>query len=198
MPPDLDQYQTTLRLWNVSESSAGVRIEAEADHRVDEKNWFAARYVYLIDPDGSLKVEYSIRPQVELGWVPEVGMEFDVPAELNTLHWLGLGPLDAYPNEKAAAIFGVWSERAGSGRAQGVKAEVAWAELTDAKGLGLRVTGSPFIRLAGGGTNPARLRLLSAVVGRSAKFNPPERPEYRLDVSPGRTFTGAFKIIGLK
>jgi beta-galactosidase len=198
MPPDLDQYKTDVKRWNLSESREGVRIEAEADHRADEKNWFTARYVYLIDPDSSLRIEYSIKPRVELRWVPEVGIEFEVPAELNTLRWLGLGPLDAYPNEKAAAIFGVWSEHAGSGGAQGVKAEVRWAELLDAKGAGLRVTGSPFIRLDGDGTKPARLRLLSAVVGRSAKFNPPERPEYRLDVSPGREFTGNFKIIGLK
>jgi beta-galactosidase len=198
MPPDLDRYETNVKAWNVSESGTGVRIEAEADHRVDEKNWFTARYVYLIDADGSLKVEYSIRPQVELTWVPEAGMEFEVSAELNTLRWLGLGPLDAYPNEKAAAIFGVWSERAGSGGAQGVKAEVTWAELSNAKGAGFRVTGSPFIRLDGDGTKPARLHLLSAVVGRSAKFNPPERPEYRLDVNPGRTFTGRFTIVGLK
>jgi hypothetical protein len=75
---------------------------------------------------------------------------------------------------------------------------VTWAELLDAKGAGLRVTGSPFIRLDGDGTKPARLRLLSAVAGRAAKFNPPERPEYRLDIFPDRTFTGGFKIIGLK
>ena len=182
MPPDLDQYKTDVKRWNVSESRDGVRIEAEADHRVDEKNWFTARYVYLIDPDSSLRVEYSIKPQVELGWVPEVGMEFAVPAELNTLRWLGLGPLDAYPNEKAAAIFGVWSEHAGSGGAPGVKAEVRWAELLDAKGAGLRVTGSPFIRLDGDGIKPGQLRLLSAVAGRASKFNPAERPEYRLDL----------------
>ena len=198
MPPDLDQYKTDVKRWNVSESKGGVRIEAEADHRVDEKNWFTARYVYLIDPDRSLHVEYSITAQAELGWVPEVGMEFEVPAELNRLRWLGLGPLDAYPNEKTATVFGLWSELAGSDGAQGAKAEVRWAELFDAKGTGLHVTGSPFIRLDGGGRKPARLRLLSAVAGRAAKFNPPERPEYRLDVFPGRTFTGRFEIVALK
>jgi len=198
MPPDLDQYKTEVERWNVSESRGGVRIEADALHRVDEKNWFTARYVYSIDPDASLRVEYSITAQAELGWVPEVGMEFEVPAELNTLRWLGLGPLDAYPNEKAAAIFGVWSQRAGSSAAQGVKAEVTWAELLDAKGAGLRVTGSPFIRLDSDRIKPARLRLLSAVTGRASKFNPPERHEYRLELSPVRTFTGGFRIAALK
>jgi beta-galactosidase len=198
MPPDLDQYKTNVKRWKVSEGKAGVRIEAEADHRVDEKNWFTARYVYLIDSDGSLRVEYTITPQVELGWVPQVGMEFEVAAEFNTLRWLGLGPLDAYPNEKAAAIFGVWSQRAGNSESHGVKAEVTWAELLDAKGAGLRVTSSPFIRLDGDGTKPGRLQLLSAVAGRAAKFNPPERPEYRLEVFPGRAFTGGFKIAALK
>lgn len=198
MPPDLDKYITNVKRWDISESRDGVRIDAEADHRVDERNWFTARYVYLINADGSLRVDYSITPHVELGWVPEVGMEFEVPAELNTLRWLGLGPLDAYPNEKAAAIFGVWSERAGSSEAQGVKAEVKWTELFDAKGAGLRLTGSPFIGFDGDGTKPGRLRLLSAVVGRASKFNPPESPEYRLDLSTARTFTGSFRIVGLK
>jgi beta-galactosidase len=108
MPPDLDKYITNVKRWDISESRDGVRIDAEADHRVDERNWFTARYVYLINADGSLRVDYSITPHVELGWVPEVGMEFELPAELNTLRWLGLGPLDAYPNEKAAVSFGVW------------------------------------------------------------------------------------------
>jgi beta-galactosidase len=198
MPADLDQYKTEVKRWNVSESREGVHIEAEADHRVDDKNWFTARYVYVIDRNGSLRIEYSITPHVELGWVPEVGMEFEVGTELNTLRWLGLGPLDSYPNENEAAIFGVWSEQSGSIGAQGVKAEVKWAELLDAKGAGLRVTGGRFIRLDGDGRKHARLRLLSAVAGRAAKFNRPEYPEYRLEVFPGKTFTGRLDIVLLR
>ena len=109
--------------------------------------------------------------------------------EINHLRWLGLGPLDAYPNEKAAAILGVWSQDLSNADANGVKA-TRWAELTQASGAGVRIAGSPYIRLEGG----SGLQALSAVAGRPSKRNRAEDPEQRLDVNPHSSFVGEFNL----
>ena len=46
-------------------------------------------------------------------------MELDTAAGLDKLRWLGLGPLDAYPNEKTAPIWAVYAGRAGSESREG-------------------------------------------------------------------------------
>jgi len=67
---------------------------------------------------------------------------------------------------------------------------VRWAELTSAEGSGLRVEGSPYIRLEG-----RNLRVLPSVVGRSEKGRRPETPEYRLDTGSAAAFQGAFSVM---
>ena len=108
--PDLNQYHTVVHSWKVTPSADEVRIEAEADYIVDAKDHFAVSYKYLIHQNGVLSVHYVVHPQVQARWLPFVGMALNTATVMNHVRWLGLGPLDAYPNEKAAAILGLWSE----------------------------------------------------------------------------------------
>ena len=186
--PDLNKYTTTVRSWKIGESTASVRIEAEADHQVNERNSFSTSFTYEIGRDGALRVEYSVRPRVEVQWLPEIGMELETAPGLDNLRWLGLGPLDAYPNEKTAPILGVYAGRVGSDTAKGVKA-IRWAELTSDHRVGVRVEGSPYVRAGG-----RALRVLPSVGGRSEKNRRPENPEYRLDAAPPASFVGSFSI----
>ena len=185
---DLNKYTTAVKSWKVTESGSGLRIEAEAEHTINEKNSFAVSYVYEVGRDGVLRVHYSVRPHVEMPWLPEIGMEFETAAGLDNLRWLGLGPLDAYPNEKMAPILGVYAGRAGSDTAKGTKS-ARWAEVTSDQRAGVRVEGSPYIRLEG-----RNLRVLPSVVGRSEKNRRPEAPEYRLDTGASAVFQGGFSV----
>jgi beta-galactosidase len=115
-------------------------------------------------------------------------MELDTAPGLDKLRWLGLGPLDAYPNEKTAPILGVYAGSAGSDAVKGNKA-IRWAELTSDQGVGVRVASSPYIRLEG-----RALRVLSSVAGRPEKGRRPEAPEYRLDTGPSAAFQGGFSL----
>jgi len=185
---DLNRYTTAVKSWKVTQGDSGVRIETEAEHTVNEKNSFAVSYAYGVGRDGVLRVNYTVRPRVQALWLPEIGMEFETAAGLDNLRWLGMGPLDAYPNEKAAPILGVYAGRAGSDALKGNKA-IRWAELTSDTHAGLRVEGSPYIRLEG-----RNLRVLPSVVGRSEKNRRPEAPEYRLDTGPSAVFQGSFSL----
>jgi beta-galactosidase len=165
-------------------------IDATAEHRVDDRNVFTADYQYRVLADGSLYVGYSIRPTIQAPWIPEAGMVLEGRADLDTLRWLGLGPLDAYPNLKMAAIFGLWTGHAGTETAQGTKAGVRWAELLDSAKTGFRVAGCDYVRLESAG----RVRVLSAVEGRPSKFRRPDPPTCRLDVGPDTVFRGSFVL----
>lgn len=187
--PDLNQYHTVVSAWHVGETANELRIEAVADHIVDRDDHFVALYTYLIHRDGVLSIHYSIQPQVQAKWLPFVGMTVRTAPGMNHLRWLGLGPLDAYPNEKAAAILGVWSGELGSADIAGVKA-TRWAELTATSGIGFKLTDCPYIRLEGG----SGLQALTSVVGRPSKKQRPENPEQRLETNPGSSFVGEFSI----
>jgi beta-galactosidase len=134
--PDLDKHTIRVKKWRATAGS----IEAETEHVADERNKFNVRWSYTPLADGSLKIAYAITPQVEVPWVPEAGLELKTDAGLDKLRWLGLGPLDSFPNLKAAVMFGVW--RLNAGEAAGVKSGVRWAELTMADNTGVRVEGT--------------------------------------------------------
>ena len=186
--PDLNQYKTAVKSWKLAESATDVRIEVEADNTVNQRNSFAVSYVYQIGRDGTLRVQYTVRPRVEVGFLPEIGMEIDTAAGLDKLRWLGLGPLDAYPNEKTAPILGVYTGSAGSETAKGTKA-IRWAELTSDQGAGVRMEESGYLRLEG-----RALRVLASVAGRPEKGRRPEAPEYRLDTGSSAAFQGAYSL----
>ncbi len=192
VPPDLNRYTTNVRSWNVAERADGVHIETEVEHRADERNKFSVRYNYHVTTSGALQVQYQVTPQVETGWLPEVGIELEIAPSLDEMRWSGLGILDSYPNESAAAMFGVWRARNGSSEIRGTKSGVEWAELRAANRSALRVTGSPYIRFDGTGREGGRVRLLTAVTGRSTKFKRPERSVWQLDAS--EVFKGGFTL----
>lgn len=187
--PDLNAYRTEVKSWKVTQTEGEVRIEASADHVVDAHNRFSASYAYVVREDGTLTVHYAIQPQVQARWLPFIGITLHTSPEIQHLRWLGLGPLDAYPNEKAAAILGVWSEDLSGAHAGEVKA-TRWTELTGKPGKGIRLEGSPWIRIDQGNS----LQALSAVAGRPSKRNRAEDPEQRLDVTPHASFVGEFRL----
>lgn len=192
-PPDFDKYTVKVRNWKITENGNEARLETEADYLIDERNRFVVRYDYRVLPDGTLHINYQIKPQVITGWLPEIGIEMETVSALDTMRWRGLGIWDAYPNQRAAAMFGVWQARAGTPEIYGVKSDVEKVELTEGKsGRGVSVVGSPFARFESDGKAAGRFRLLSAVVGRSTKFKRPERASWQLDAN--NTFEGEFTV----
>jgi beta-galactosidase len=187
--PDLNEYHTVVHSWKVTPSADEVRIEADADNVVDTKDHFAVSYTYVIHQNGVLTVHYAVHPQVQARWLPFVGMALQTAPGMNHARWLGLGPLDAYPNENAAAILGLWSEDLPNADLPAVKS-TRWAELTPTSGAGLHVEGSPYIRLG----DASGLEVLSAVAGRPSKRNRAEFPEQRLDVNDQSSFVGEFNL----
>jgi beta-galactosidase len=189
--PDLNAYKATVSDWSVTPGADGVAIRATVNYAVDDKNHFRVAYDYAVGNDGSLSVKYVVTPEVTVPWLPFVGMVATTAPALKQVRWLGLGPYDAYPNEKKASYLGVWSGAAASAAVAGTKA-TRWIEVTDASGHGLHIVNDGYMGVDP--DKPANLRVLSVVAGRPTKFGLAEDPAQQLKVTPGVSFVGQFSL----
>jgi beta-galactosidase len=180
--PDLNAYNANVTSWAVTPDGA---IKAVVTYAIDDKNHFQVAYDYAVTADGSLSVKYVVTPEVTAPWLPYVGMTATTAPELKRVRWLGLGPYDAFPNEKAASYLGIWPGAAGTKATR-------WIDVTDASGKGLHIVNDGYM-----GTDadkPGTIRILSSVAGRPTKFSLAEDPAQQLKVAPGVSFSGQFSL----
>ncbi len=99
-----------------------------------------AQLIYTVHPDGVVDVELSMERSDDVGELPEFGLLFTLPAELDILEWYGIGPKESYvdrPHGKLSVYRSrVWENMARYLVPQecGNKIGVRYAELTDEKG----------------------------------------------------------------
>jgi beta-galactosidase len=138
---------TEVQLSRVDESTATIVVRG-ALPLVDAK--YAA--TYTIREDGELTVKAEYQPGAKpLAMMPRFGMELVVAPGFERMTWYGRGPVETYV-DRAFERVGVYSSTVGAEwveysrpQANGNKADVRWVELTNAKGVGLRVEGAPLV-----------------------------------------------------
>jgi len=103
------------------------------------------------------RLHLTVRVEPDGTWtlpLPRLGLRMAGPAGLDQVTWFGLGPGEAYRDSRRAVRVG--RHRATVGELQtpyvfpqenGNRADVRWADITDASGSGLRVAGDPVIDL---------------------------------------------------
>jgi beta-galactosidase len=176
--------------WEVTESGQTVVITAETEYRQDDLNGVLCHMIYLISASGTLHVDLEVEPHLDVPEIPEIGIEFDVPAGLKSLTWLGEGPIDSLPGKSEATYFGWWKAAPGESVAQGTKSGIEWARLVYENNTALHVKDCAGIRL-----EAKILRILTHLAAPWCKNGPAERPEWQLSLAEGRTFKGSFEII---
>lgn len=187
---DLNRYTTLVKEWNIEESNSKIVIQTKVEYTVDKKNHFSVAYNYSIATDGKLYVRYEILPEVEMPWLPIIGMSLKSSEELTQIRWLGLGPYDAYPNKQSAPILGVWGGVAGSKDVTGNKA-TRWIERFG-KSSGIRISGSGYMEHRE--TTPEIVNILSAVLGRPEGGRKADESVPQLRTDMGEKFIGEFSI----
>lgn len=110
-------------------------------------------------PDGSLRLDTRFEPTAGLPPLPRFGCELTMPAGYDRLSWYGLGPHECYADRKSSGKLGIY---AGTVQEQfvsyikpqenGSKADVRWATLVNAAGIGLRFAA---VATTGGGLSRA-------------------------------------------
>ena len=187
---DLNKYTQSVKSWKIEESEGNVVIKTEINYTVDTNNRFTTTYRYTIGADGHLDISYQILTNVAIPWLPIVGMAVQSASELNQLHWLGLGPCDAYPNKQAAPILGLWGGKAGSTETTGIKA-TRWIERTGAIGC-LRIASIGYMEH--NASRPETMYILSGVFARPEKGRKAEESVPQLSTDTGKPFVGEFSI----
>lgn len=188
---DLNKFTPTVNSFKVDTSNGKVSIHADVNYVVDAKNSFAVAYDYDVNPTGKLDVRYSVMPKVQAKWLPHVGMDMQTSKDLGNMRWMGLGPMNAYPNMKTASILGVYSIKLSDTSEDAMKA-IRWVDLTGDAGAAVRLKFHGYLSYRQ--AEPGHVLVLSSVVGRPNKRERAEEPEDRLDTDIGKPFVGAFSV----
>lgn len=181
---DPEVFTAEVRSMDVSDEGKTIVIRSSVAYRIDDNNSFTADYVSTIDEMGRLTIDYTIRPQVQMTYLPVVGMAVKMTTPNDMQQWLGLGPDDAYPNKKAACILGVWDARKMTGTRQ-----ARWLMLRNASGQQTRITANGYIDRDKDSSK--EVRILSQVLGRAEKGRLNDR---NYQVLPNKIFTGSLTI----
>ena len=211
-----------------AKKNAAVRPEKNADGSVS----FTMIYDLPTVPEASCSVTYRIRPcgKVDvrmdydpvdgLGDMPEFGMITKLSADLDRVHFYGLGPEENYTDRREGARLGIWNYRAADNLTPylmpqecGNRTGVRWAEITGAKGQGLKIwlNGGEFSALPwtpheienaahGYELPPANYTVLKMSaqqmgIAGDDSWGARTHPEYLLDVSGPLRFEFSFKGI---
>ncbi|MCR5734791.1 MAG: DUF4981 domain-containing protein [Lachnospiraceae bacterium] len=102
------------------------------------------RVTYEVSGDGTVKVSLSYDAVKELSDMPEFGMMFKLPADLDRLSWYGLGPMETYADRKEGAKLSVYECAVKDNMASylvpqecGNKCGVRYASVSDNRGRGI-------------------------------------------------------------
>lgn len=187
---DLNQYTPSIKTWDIEEKNNKVIIRTTVKYTVDKKNNFIVNYRYSIETDGKLYVHYTIIPQVEVPYLPIVGMSLQSTPGFNNLHWLGLGPYDAYPNKQSAPYLGVWGGSVENKDITGNKS-TRWIELSNSSSR-IRIFNSGYMECPK--ANPNYIYILSNVLGRPEKGRKADESISKLRTDTDEPFIGEFCI----
>lgn len=103
---------------------------------------------YHVFGDGTIETTMEYEPVEGLSDMPEFGMMFKMDAEFDRLSWYGLGPEETYTDRKMGGKLGIYENKVADNMAKylcpqecGNKCGVRYAEITNAKGRGMRFFG---------------------------------------------------------
>ena len=173
---------------------------------------------YHVFGDGTIETTMMYDPVEGLCDMPEFGMLFKLDASYDRLRWYGLGPEETYTDRMRGGKLGIYENKVADNMAKylvpqecGNKCGVRFAEVTDAKGRGMRFFGDELSFSALPYTpheleNAAHSFELPEVhytvvrvaqqqmgVGGDDSWGAKVYPEYLLDVSKKKVFTFCFR-----
>ena len=112
---NLDKLQHSLREFSFDRKKHTVKIVEKVAPPVFA--WgVLTEYLYTFHPDGSFalkvtgKLETASKEMTNMppSWVPRIGLDCQIPEELNHIQWFGLGPGEAYCDSKTAQSVGLY------------------------------------------------------------------------------------------
>lgn len=108
---------------------------------------FDCEYEYTIFGDGEVHVELHVLPDVEVSFLPRIGLQLHLPQGFEQLTWYGRGPHENYVDRNDSAPVGIYRSTVAEQfvpyllpEENGNKTEVRWITLTNDSGIGLHAS----------------------------------------------------------
>jgi len=132
---------------------AAGKIEVQPQRKAPAR--FESTYTYTIFGSGDVAIETHVVPDVEVPFLPRIGLQMRLPGGYEQFTWYGRGPHETYVDRKEGAQAGVYSGTLDEQyvpyvvpQENGNKTEVRWVALTNSEGLGLLVVGMPLLEVS--------------------------------------------------
>ena len=110
-------------------------------------NAYETETTYHVDLKGKVKVNIKYMSKTQVDSMPRVGMSFQLVEGFESVKWFGRGPYENYIDRHEGAMIGVYESSVDDTfenyiipQENGNKIDTRWFELTNDKGLSLRVT----------------------------------------------------------
>jgi len=119
---------------------------------------------YLVDGAGRVEVTQRMHVPDGLPQMPEFATMLAMPADYDRVRWYGDGPEECYVDRREGARLGVYDRHVPDmltpyirPQEAGNRTGVRWAEITDARGAGLRFEGDPIMEFSALSWTPAEI-----------------------------------------
>jgi hypothetical protein len=141
----------------ISEELEVVVAADDLDARPEPKPLarFEYEYTYTIYGSGDVVVDAHVVPEVEVHFLPRIGLQMQLPGGYEQFNWYGRGSHETYVDRKEGAQIGVYE---GSVDEQyvpyivpeenGNKTDVRWVALTNQDGVGLLASGDRLLEVS--------------------------------------------------
>ena len=137
----------------VTEDESGKFVTIEASATLPTTTASSYKNIIKVYGDGEVVITSELNPGASnLPEIPAIGMEFNMPAEFENLDWYGRGPQENYWDRNKGAHVGVYSSTVEDQffkyiepSEMGNKTDIRWMTLTNNDGVGLMVSGDPYV-----------------------------------------------------
>ncbi|MDH5085487.1 glycoside hydrolase family 2 TIM barrel-domain containing protein [Clostridium perfringens] len=136
---------------NCDESNKFVTIEVSA--KLPTSTVSDYKNIIKIYGDGEIVITSELKPgDSNLPEIPAIGMKFNMPFEFENLDWYGRGPHENYWDRNKSSHVGVYNSTVEEQffkyiepSEMGNKTDIRWLTLTNDDGVGLMISGDPYI-----------------------------------------------------
>ena len=116
---------------------------------------FDCEYAYTILGNGEVRVETHILPDVDLSFLPRIGLQLHLPEGFEQIAWYGRGPHETYVDRKEGAQVNVYRGTVDEQfvpyvvpEENGNKTDVRWVTLTNADGVRLHASADRLLEVS--------------------------------------------------
>jgi beta-galactosidase len=132
---------------------SSVRLDAPPPSKPPAR--FDCEYIYTIYGSGDVVINAHVVPEVEVPFLPRIGLQMQLPGRYERFAWYGRGPHETYVDRKEGAQVGVYNSTVDEQyvpyivpEENGNKTEVRWVALTDRDGVGLLASGDRWLEVS--------------------------------------------------